>query len=58
LAVTVWAIVSESLWFLNFVHVFCGLIGRLMRRYFFLTAAQGTMQILTIIIMTHFRAGI
>jgi hypothetical protein len=33
-------------------------IGRLMRRYFFLTAAQGTMQVLTIIIMTRFRAGI
>ncbi len=33
-------------------------IGRLMRFYFFLTAAQGTMQILTIIIMTRFRTGI
>ena len=33
-------------------------IGRLMRLYFFLTAAQGTMQILTIIIMTRFRTGI
>jgi len=33
-------------------------IGRLMRLYFFLTAAQGTMQVLTIIIMTRFRTGI
>jgi uncharacterized membrane protein len=25
-AVMVWAIVSQNLWFLNFVHVFCGLL--------------------------------
>ena len=33
-------------------------IGGLMRRYFFFTAAQGTMQVFTIIIMTRFRMGI
>jgi hypothetical protein len=33
-------------------------IARFMRAYFFLTAAQGTMQVLMIIIMTKFRTGI
>ena len=33
-------------------------ISRWMRRYFFLTAAQGTMQVLTILIMARFRTGI
>jgi hypothetical protein len=33
-------------------------IARLMRAYFFLTAAQGTMQVLMIVIMTKFRTGI
>jgi hypothetical protein len=29
-----------------------------MRTYFFLTAAQGSMQVLMIVIMTRFRTGI
>ena len=33
-------------------------IARFMRAYFFLTAAQGTMQVLMIIVMTRFRTGI
>jgi uncharacterized membrane protein len=33
-------------------------IGRWMRRYFFLAAAQGVMQLLTIVIMTRFRVGL
>jgi hypothetical protein len=33
-------------------------IARFMRAYFFLTAAQGTMQVLMIVIMTKFRTGI
>jgi hypothetical protein len=33
-------------------------IGGWMRRYFFLTAVQGTMQVLTIVIMARFRVGI
>jgi uncharacterized membrane protein len=33
-------------------------VGRFMRAYFFLTAAQGTMQVLMIVIMTKFRTGI
>jgi hypothetical protein len=33
-------------------------IARFMRAYFFLTAAQGTMQLLMIVIMTRFRTGI
>ncbi len=33
-------------------------IGRLMRRYFLMTALQGTMQILIIVIMARFVAGI
>jgi uncharacterized membrane protein len=33
-------------------------IARHMRRYFFLTAAQGTMQVLMIVVMTRFRTGI
>lgn len=33
-------------------------IGLWMRRYFFMVATQGTMQILIIIVMTRFRAGL
>jgi hypothetical protein len=35
-----------------------GRIARWMRTYFFLTAAQGAMQVLMIVIMTRFRTGI
>jgi uncharacterized membrane protein len=35
-----------------------GRIARWMRTYFFLTAAQGSMQVLMIVIMTRFRTGI
>jgi hypothetical protein len=35
-----------------------GKIARWMRTYFFLTAAQGSMQVLMIVIMTRFRTGI
>ena len=33
-------------------------VGRWMRRYFFLTAAQGLMQVLTIVVMARFRVGL
>ncbi|MBM3527002.1 MAG: hypothetical protein FJX62_02830 [Alphaproteobacteria bacterium] len=33
-------------------------VGRWMRRYFFLAAAQGVMQILTVVIMARFRVGL
>jgi hypothetical protein len=33
-------------------------IGQWMQRYFYAVAAQGTMQILIIVVMTRFRAGI
>jgi hypothetical protein len=33
-------------------------VARFMRLYFYLTAAQGTMQVLMIVIMTRFRTGI
>jgi hypothetical protein len=39
-------------------HPDLGRIARFMRAYFFLTAAQGSMQVLMIVIMTKFRTGI
>jgi hypothetical protein len=61
LAVMTAAIVSHERWFLNFVRrpdPDFDKISRMMRNFFFAVAIQGTMQVLTIIIMARFVSGL
>jgi hypothetical protein len=55
------AIASHERWFLNFVRrpdPDFDKISRMMRHFFFAVAIQGTMQVLTIIIMARFVSGL